>query len=235
MITYVNGCSHTRGTKVALGDGKTWPQLLPGTVIDNSKAGQSNQSIIRSTIHDIISAHIPPDKVVIQFTVLERFDLPYHDIGWKTHYPLSDQKHNAQTDGQQLFERYCPVTDAYDHLPNLTRRLLSKELFGNMLLLQTFLKDWDIDFCFLVWPDTVMKSVAYKRLDHDKMIFGVWQHLKRMGHRASFKPDPERNGKIDHHFGPDAHQQIADWIARKEVTGIHSNLFDDKMPIHGYD
>jgi hypothetical protein len=215
-----------------MGDGKTWPQLLSGTIIDKSKTGQSNQAIVRSTINDIITAPVPPDKVIIQFTVLERFDLPYHDIGWKTHYPLSEQK-GPPTRMRPLFEDYCPPSDSQDHLPLLTRRLLSAELCGNILMLQSFLQDWDIDYYFMVWPDLVANSVGYRLLNHDKILFRVWQMLKSKGFRASFKPDPERDGKIDHHFGPDAHQQIADWVTKMPL--INEARSNSKMPIHGYD
>jgi len=55
--------------------------------VDQSRCGASNDTIYNSTIEYILSSAIPPNKVVIQFTVLDRFD-----IGKTTILPRSSLK-----------------------------------------------------------------------------------------------------------------------------------------------
>ena len=83
-----------------------------------------------------------------------------------------------------------------------------------MYCLQVILEHHHItDWKFIVWP-ALMCSPNYsvmRSLDHSKIIFNAYDDLYNRGYRFTDLVDPN-TGLPDHHFGPDGHSQIADWV-----------------------
>lgn len=110
MIIYTNGCSHSAGTALSMPDKNfTWPNQIAkhynAKLIDRSRAGGSNEKIVRETINDIIrfsKLGDLPDLVILQWTDTSRFETPTHYInnknnkltyswdGWLQHRPASN-------------------------------------------------------------------------------------------------------------------------------------------------
>jgi hypothetical protein len=105
---YVNGCSNTEGTDLALpNDYDAYPfilaDLLGSNVISSASCGSSNHRICRSTIDFLCDIDVLPEIVVIQWTGTDRFETPYNfDMiendnsyeGWKQHLPYSSVQTN---------------------------------------------------------------------------------------------------------------------------------------------
>jgi hypothetical protein len=206
MKLYINGCSHTRGTDLSMG-GNTklaYPYLLAdyydAELINESILGSSNDRIVRMTMESILNMAIPPDKVVIQFTHLDRFD-----TGNITHTPRSIVKRNDPSMfGYDFYKEYFPKNE-------IVNKHLSHKLLNQMYTLQLFLIEYGIsDYRFMVWQAVDSEYITYKHLDKTKIIFNTNALLGK-----KFKPcdifDKERN-KIDGHYGVDAHAQISEWI-----------------------
>jgi hypothetical protein len=134
MKLYINGCSHTRGTDLSMG-GNTklaYPYLLAdyynAKLINNSECGCSNDRIVRTTMESILSMAKPPDKVVIQFTHLDRFD-----AGIIKHNPRSVvDKNDPSIFGYDFYKECFPKNETID-------KYLSHKLLNQMYMLQLFL------------------------------------------------------------------------------------------------
>lgn len=201
---YTNGCSHTRGTELAL-DGQmhlTWPNLLADhlgyELVDESLCGASNDTIYNTTLEYILSNPIPPDKVVIQFTVLDRFD-----IGNRTVLPRSSLK--RVTPYNNFFKDYFTDND----------KELSHKLLNQMYSLQNIFYEHAIeDYTFLVWRPVDEEYITYRHLDKDRIMFDV-NHRLSQKFDLCMKPDPERWNKPDGHYGADAHEEMFNWLITK--------------------
>jgi hypothetical protein len=204
MIIYTNGCSHTRGTPLSLNNDLTqaWPYLVSrhyGCKLDNdSIVGSSNDSIVKRTIEYVLTAAIPPSKVFIQFTVLDRFD-----TAGVTHFPRSSVK------GDHVYNIF--YGDMFPRTKEVDNNL-SRELLNQMYMLQCFLIEHGIaDYRFIVWSAVDSSYITYKHINKSRVIFNTFNHLQSNFELCN-TPDPSRGGKLDGHFGPDAHRQIFNWI-----------------------
>jgi hypothetical protein len=205
-VLYVNGCSHTRGTELAM-EGRldlTWPNLLAKhlefNLINDSTLGASNDRIFRTTIEYILSAAIPPDKVVIQFTEPERFEINNKSIN-----PRS----------KNLPENFLPFINEHFKLDDLRSNIsmgYSHKLLNQIYSLQNIFKEYYIDdYTFLIWRKVDHNYITYKIMDKNKIIFDVALKLNQK-YTLCKTPDPFRNNIPDHHFGADAHDEIFKWI-----------------------
>ena len=81
MNIFINGCSHTEGTKIALDNDltKAWPfklqKRLNCEVTSIARAGCSNDRIVRTTIESIATSAIPPTHEL--FNLLKLIDLRF--------------------------------------------------------------------------------------------------------------------------------------------------------------
>lgn len=205
-VLYVNGCSHTHGTNLSM-DGRldlTWPNLLSNyldfNLVNDSECGSSNDRIFRTTIEYILSTAIPPEKVVIQFTDVERFELgdfncnPRSVNRSETHLPFFK-------DVFELGVRKSYISPKYTH-----------KLLNQIYSLENIFKEHSInDYTFLIWRKVDESYTTYKFINKDKLIFDVCLKLSQK-YETCQKPDPFRNNVPDNHFGQDAHYEIFEWI-----------------------
>jgi hypothetical protein len=205
-VLYANGCSHTAGTKLAMENrfDLTWPNLLAKNLdfnlINDSTPGASNDRIFRTTIEYILSTAIPPDKVVVQFTEFERFELAH-----STCNPRS----------QTILEKYLPFLNDFFEL-NISKTDISliytHKLLNQIYSLENIFKEHAIDdYTFLIWRKVDQNYNTYKFINKNKIIFDVCLKLSQK-YKTCQKPDPSRNNIPDGHFGQDAHYEIFEWL-----------------------
>ena len=216
MMIYTNGCSHTRGTPLSLNDNlnDAWPYLIARhydcKVINDSVLGASNDSIIKRTIEYVLESPIPPDKVFIQFTVLDRFD-----TAGITHLPRSSMKQDHPYNN--FYGDMFPRTSEVD-------TKLSHQVLNQIYMLQCFLIEHGVsDYRFIVWSALDTNYITYKHINKSKVVFNAFNNLLSKFEMCTI-PDPERGGKPDGHFGSDAHRQIADWL----IDEYHVDNTDEK-------
>lgn len=200
MNIYVNGCSHSCGTALSLDNDltKAWPYLITGSVINDCKQGSSNDRIFRETIEFILSSKIPVDKVVIQFTALDRFDTPNY-----THHPRSSYKNAKKF--SRFYQTFFGKSEENDK--QLSHKLINQIYALQCILLEHGISDW----LFISWFALDQSYTTYKHLDKSKLIVEAQEKLFDLGYKHCSLFDTKRN-KPDGHFQADAHQQIAEWI-----------------------
>jgi hypothetical protein len=200
-LLYVNGCSHTAGTEIAMKYrlDLTWPNLLAKhldyNLIDESECGKSNDNIFRTTIEYVLSSSIPPDKVVIQFTDVERFEINKKGMNPRSKDPG--------------IEKYLPFIEDYFEL-NVNKREISTEyshkLINQIYSLENIFKEHAIeDYTFLIWRKIDENYITYKFINKSKIILNVALKLSQ-----KYKTCGMIN--IDNHFGQDAHEEIFEWL-----------------------
>jgi hypothetical protein len=203
---YVNGCSHTHGTTISM-EGRldlTWPNLLANhlnfDLVNDSRCGASNDRIFRTTIEYILSAAIPPDKVVIQFTDVERFEFAHSSYNPRSKLRL-EKYLTFFNDFFQLDRPKNDISLVYTH-----------KLLNQIYSLETIFKEHAInDYTFLIWRKVDQNYNTYKFINKDRVIFNAALKLSQK-YKTCQKPDPERNHIPDGHFGYDAHQEIFEWL-----------------------
>lgn len=209
MLIYTNGCSHTRGTPLSLDNDhtKAWPYLVAqhhdAELVNDSRCGASNDSIVQSTMEYILSnLENLPDQVNIQFTVLDRFD-----TGYVTHLPRSSMK--VDNKYNNFYGDFFPRGSEMD-------KVLSHKLINQVILLSSFLRTYGIHSKrFLIWTPLDREYVTYESLPFGHTLFNVNRILSKH-HKMCQTPDPGRGGKPDGHFGRDAHKRIAGWITNTD-------------------
>lgn len=224
-MIYTNGCSHTRGNAVCLDNyNDAWPYLLAkhfDCQLDNqSTSGLSNDAIVERTMEVILGSAIPPDKVYIQFTLLDRFD-----TASVTHLPRSQvEAENYENSHTRFGSKYNNFyRDMFPRTKDIDTKL-SHKLLNQMYLMQCFLIEHGIpDYRFMVWSAVDVNYPTYKHIDKTKVIFNVFNRLLT-DFEVCDTPDPNRGGMPDGHFGSDAHRQIADWLINK----YHVDNTDEK-------
>jgi len=80
---YVNGCSHTAGTEIALPNKyDAYPfalgELLGLNTVSSASMSSSNQRIYRSTIDFFSDAETMPEIAIIQWSGVDRFETPHN-------------------------------------------------------------------------------------------------------------------------------------------------------------
>jgi hypothetical protein len=213
MNLYVNGCSHTYGTTISLNGNLNlaYPHILSDyyniDLVNDSVCGASNDEILRTTIEAVLKSSTPFDKVVIQFTHLDRFETTsIHKHNPRSMYRKPSFWNIKDTDPILTFyKKFFDRTSEMD-------KLLSHKLLNQMYMLECLFTEHAItDYRFIVWHPIDITYITYRHLNKSKIIFNANNLLNK-----EFKIHPE-----DQHFGPDAHQRIAEWI----IEG-HSSLND---------
>jgi hypothetical protein len=187
-VLYVNGCSHTHGTELAMDNrlDLTWPHLLTNylvfDLINDSECGSSNDRIFRTTIEYILSTPTPPEKVVIQFTEPDRIE-----IIEKTFNPRSPI----------LDEKYKYFAKEYFDVSNIIDIKFSRKLLNQIYALEVLLKEYAInDYIFLVWRPVDINYITYKHIDKIKIMFNV-SHKLHQKYEICKTLDPKRNNTPD--------------------------------------
>jgi len=219
MKIFVNGCSHTSGTREALdGDfSKTWPNVLKTfgyDVTDKSLKGCSNDRILRSTTDDILKEHY--DRVIIQWTFSERFETPLHNANtFKQHLPwaISSNPENPHNSFYDVF---------YKRDSSSVRELCDTKIIHQMYLMQTMLQSRNIDYGFMVWMPisrVCLRQDIWKHINTNKIlnynngqIIGMDTILHNAGHKLSKRPIIGHEHVLDHHYMEDGHRHIAKMV-----------------------
>lgn len=238
MKLFVNGCSHTEGTELAL-DGdltQAWPyklqQLLQYDELHNSScAGGSNDRIVRTTIESIAGSAIPPDLAVIQFTESMRFETPDNlTNSFKQFIPRTYQLEeytslvNMDPSEQHFVKKHY-------NMSNTTQKLLVQEkMLTQMLAIQNLLQNYDIPYVFIIWWKMltgIESKRVYKTIDKsnllncgaDGKIIPMDNILHSNGYKLckKFRPD----GTRDKHYMPPAQQFLAESIFKFVTYGEH--------------
>lgn len=239
MNIYTNGCSHTSGSGYNLKDPKnSWPHIIANhyqaQLINDAKAGMSNDHIFRTSMEHITSAPVPPDKVIIQWTYHERLELWHHDhegnwVDWQRYIPSSwirDNRPNGPYDNMYEFMR--SITDRLDSRGKTDEDKhrscispISHKLLNYMYSLECVLKEMGVeDYTFLVWSPVDSSYNTYKWLNKNNYIFNLDHHLNELD-----LPKCEvinSRGFVDGHYMEESHNQIANWIIdgyRSEESG----------------
>lgn len=175
---YVNGCSHTEGTKLSLDDMKqAWPyklkEMLNVDMYNESCTGVSNDRIFRSTIATLSTIDWKPDLVIIQWTHPDRFEVPHDKMlgkeyekwgrlfvkGWRQLIPrVFLNKYGEYNSAHKEFALDGLTGDFihkyYDFEDNLyTKQVLWEKELIQIIAMQSFLKLKNIDYIFIVWEN----------------------------------------------------------------------------------
>jgi len=237
---YVNGCSNTEGTDLALpNDYDAYPfilgDLLNLNVISSAACGSSNYRICRSTIDFLCDIDVLPEIVVIQWSGTDRFETPHnHDMiendnnfeGWKQHLPYSAMqrphmniyyrgfyKSNFYSTTDQMkkdWEGMCPDIEMRREAAMATQ----------MLSLDAYIKSLGIEkvihFPFTkvyTYNNNPIVQAAFDAIDCPlhKKYSGIRWPLVDHGYKPCGEVIPGMN-EPDGHFMADAHYQIALWL-----------------------
>lgn len=222
-VLYTNGCSHTHGTNIAMNNrlDLTWPNLLSNylnyNLINDSQTGVSNDYIFRTTIEYILSTPVPPEKVVIQFTNPERFEINNHQLNPRAVedveiYPkqLSD-----------FYKQFIPFYKTYFNLDKSQNQISlthTHKLLNQIYSLEKIFFEHAIDdYTFLIWKNIDTEYITYKHLNKNKIIFNVDRRLIKKYERC--KIINPRYNIPDNHYGADAHNEIFEWIKNHKYYG----------------
>ena len=239
MKLFVNGCSHTKGTEVAL-DGdltQAWPYKLQEMLQyqelnNNSWVGSSNDRIVRTTIEGIVTSAIPPDLAVIQFTDPYRFETPEDKTdGYKQFLPNTYQAEEYRDVfvAGPIDKSFCKKH--YNISNNLQRRLVQDKMLTQILGLQNLFENYDIPFVFIIWWKLIdgLESTSLFRSIHKSNILNydnisntlipMDTILHSHGHELCNQIRPD--GTRDKHYMSIAQQFLAESIFKFATYGEH--------------
>lgn len=177
---YVNGCSHTAGTWLALPnmyDSYAFGlgELLGLNTVSSASASSSNQRIYRSTIDFFSDAKVMPEIAVIQWTGVDRFETPNnlealqssfhmstkfnyvddHHEGWYQHLPASvfDKRRTKLNIPFRKFYREAIYPDYFQNGKDIsnTRDKLEAANAAQILGLDAYLKSLGVRVIHLIW------------------------------------------------------------------------------------
>lgn len=245
MILFVNGCSHTDGTDWSCPKHLTWPSISRHNTIDWSRAGCSNDRIVRTTIEQICNPkYYDVDYVFIQFTDPTRFELPM-DIdngsckGLYQEYKQIIPKAHSSGRLQNKDTAFC-----INHYSEPEQRALCDvKLLIHMISLQSFFQSLDINYGFMMWwppqdkdfwRDAKIKRL-WKTIDHTKIINAddsrIWSMDKMLEDRGYKRSEVIRDdGTLDRHFQEDAHVWLRHKIERFISTGQKVSHINTNTP-----
>jgi hypothetical protein len=233
MNIFINGCSHTEGTKIALDNDltKAWPfklqKRLNCEVTSIARAGCSNDRIVRTTIESIATSVIPPTHAIIQFTQANRFEIPdpHPDNEWEQILPTTYLKYkNLSFDPtlKNLAER-----NFSGMVKHGTSIVLDRKLLTQIACLQNLFEVYDIDYSFIIWYDVhegIFGDKLWKLLDKNRILnyyngdfVPMHYILNSHGFKLSQKMRPE--GVRDLHYQEDAQEWIAQKIMQYYMDG----------------
>lgn len=230
MKLFVNGCSHTEGTELAL-DGdltQAWPyklqQLLQHDELHNSScAGGSNDRVTRTTVEDVMLSAIPPDLAVVQFTDPYRFETPDETLDeYKQFLPHTFQakEYDHAFKHGRIDKAFC--IKHYNWSSFMQRRLLQDKMLTQIMSLQNLFENQDIPYVFIIWWELIdgMESTPLFRsinksniLNYDivsNKLIPMDTILHSRGYKLCNKIRPD--GTLDKHYTLDGHQFIAESI-----------------------
>lgn len=257
---YVNGCSHTAGTELALPnkyDGYPFVlgELLGLNTVSSASASSSNQRIYRSTIDFFSDAETMPEIAVIQWTGVDRFETPHnlndHHEGWYQHIPATvfDKNRTKINIPFRKFYREAFYPDYFKYGQDLAnvRNKLEAANAAQILGLDAYLKSLGIRVIHLIWEGfsrNEINSTLQAMLDTVEIpMDDPYEALASVIHTYGYqvcKEVSERNRLPDNHYMADAHHQIATWlyayIQYGEKIKISEKYSDKRDPIiHHYD
>ena len=177
---YVNGCSHTAGTQLALPnvyDGYPFVlgELLGLNTVSSASASSSNQRIYRSTIDFFSDAKTIPEIAIIQWTGIDRFETPnnlealqssfhiskasnyvdMHHEGWYQHLPASvfDKRRDRLNIPFRKFYREAIYPDYFKYGRDISkvRNKLESANAAQILGLDAYLKSLGVRVIHLIW------------------------------------------------------------------------------------
>lgn len=237
---YVNGCSNTEGTDLAVpNDYDAYPfvlgDLLNLNVISSAACGSSNYRICRSTIDFLCDIDVLPEIVVIQWTGSDRFETPHnHDQiecdnnyeGWKQHLPYSSmQRPTLNIWYRGFYKSNFYSSDAQKKKtwtamdPDIEMRR-ETAMATQMLSLDAYIKSLGIKkvihFPFTkVWTydknPVVQATFDQIECPMERKDTGMRWPLKDHGYKPCGEILPGMN-EPDSHYMADAHHQIAIWL-----------------------
>jgi len=177
---YVNGCSHTAGTVLALPNvydsyAFVLGDLLGLNTISSASASSSNQRIYRSTIDFFSDAKVMPEIAIIQWTGIDRFETPnnleaiqssfhistsskyvdMHHEGWFQHLPASllDPRRSKINIPFRSFYRAAIYPDYFKHGKDVSnvRNKLQTANAAQILGLDAYLQSLGVRVIHLIW------------------------------------------------------------------------------------
>lgn len=220
MKLFVNGCSHTAGTREALDAdfSNTWPGVLKKLgleVTDKSLKGCSNERILRSSVAHILEDNY--DFVAIQWTFSERFETPSPEhAGFYQHLPWAINGYGPDHPHAKFYEEFYPRQASH------VRENRDQQLIHQMYLMQTVLQAKNINYCFMVWfpiYKACLRHNTWKYIDKDHIlnykdgqIIGMDNILHDAGYKLSKRPIIGHEEWLDHHYMADGHLHIAKMV-----------------------
>jgi hypothetical protein len=257
MLIFTTGCSHTYGTDIAFNGnpkGRTYPYLLMKklecNIQDRSYQGYSNRDIVDSLVNFTSKNQV--DYAVIQFTHPDRFRTPNRTINcWRHHHPVDfvyEQNglaaiYDSPLDGTTKAD--CDFYKQYyspQEIPNgISWNTSLLELSLDIKLVHHYLKDLNIPYTFIVWPKmagAITKRNVFKTLDHQKFL-NYDPSQNKIFSMASLLASKNFKKPHDSHFGPDAHEFIANSIIEhmyynKQIRPDKNYNEKEKEIIHTY-
>lgn len=238
MKLFVNGCSHTEGTKLSTPKHLTWPSLFKQQgyeVCDESRAGCSNARIKRSTMEHVLKHEmLDLDLAIIQFTDATRLEVPKGGSGLSPYcnpHPEYEQiipkVHNVFGQGYENLAHnkfHTPFCQEHFRFPK-QRALMDFTILTDIISLQSFFRDLNIDYVFMVWWPWHDKNFwqnpgamrMWQAIDTSRIINAdeksLW-HMDKVVKDRGFKMSMKKHedGLPDYHFMPDAHQWMAEAV-----------------------
>lgn len=221
MKLFVNGCSHTEGTKLSL-DGdltRAWPhklaKMLDAELVSFACAGSSNDRIIRTTVEEVSIDPLPADLAIIQFTGVERFEGIQEDGSGFLQFLPRPHLSKDVTDHVQLDKDTTSfVKRFFNPFNEKQKELLSVKLLTQILSLQNLFENHNIPYIFINWykiPSELKNTKLYQVIDWSRFITNE-DDMNSILNSHEFKLSKKRrsDGTLDLHFQSDAHKFIAE-------------------------
>jgi len=239
---YVNGCSNTEGTDLALpNDYDAYPfvlgDLLGKNVISSASCGSSNNRICRSTIDFLCDIDVLPEIVVIQWSGTDRFETPNgfdwiendnNFEGWKQHLPYSSVQSSRSTVNihfrgfyrQNFYTRESRLAKRWDDMDPEIELKRETALATQILSLDAYVKSLGIEkvihFPFTkVWTYDTNPIIQLALDQVECPLEKKYSGMRWPLRDHGYKPCGEiipGMNEADGHYMADAHYQIGLWL-----------------------
>tara|TARA_R110000822_G_scaffold41509_3_gene112963 strand:- start:974 stop:1774 length:801 start_codon:yes stop_codon:yes gene_type:complete len=245
MKLYTIGCSHTHGTKSALGPNyreQNWAarlfKMLRGKDphdywYDSSMSGSNNKILCSNVVNDLCS-DMRPDHAVIQFTYPTRFWTPHSSDGadrnhridqpytfGKCHQPDGSYTYSLANDSNPKETVTNIDVDFYKqyYRGRVPQQAATVHMMTEIKLIQTFLKSINIPYTLIVWPRIFANCYNDVEKTIDRSTVLNYDHGEYFDMDKLMPTHGFHYPKHTRHFRADAHQFIAESVYKHITTG----------------
>lgn len=239
---YINGCSHSTGTELSLGENfqhKTWGaklgKILGKPVYNDAEAASGNDKIVRKTFERISDFSNIPDLAIIQFTIEDRYDAIHPETLTSQSITPSTYTNEMyfnifkETISKSYYDKILKkYTKAYRNINiRAQKEFLQRQMVAEMFSLQSFFENYNIPYAFIIFSDILPELKDYnvfKSINKSNVINSEGDTVYCLSdiffsYGFELCEDKDERGVPDNHFKEDAQEFLAERIYNFLETG----------------